>query len=182
MSRSRASRTWSAAILFAAVIVPGMVRSAKANNFAIFTALSGNGAFAGHADGTKGRKPASGKTAIFGINIGDGAIASGLQPGKFGYNWMMPSHRDVETAYAAGVRMFRLPLLAERMQDGFNGPLRAEAVTKVYPVIDYILSKPGAIALIDWHDFGKRNCVPYGAGAWSSAAIADLNAQVPCPV
>ena len=119
--------------------------------------------------------------AEIGVNLGGGEANTANTPGKIFFNYVYPIKSDVDLAYAKGVRLFRIPIIADRIQNGFNGPLYPQVAANLYPIVDYIRSKPGAVVIFDWHSFGKRLGVAYGTGAWDASAIADLNIKLLAP-
>jgi endoglucanase len=123
--------------------------------------------------------PAS--AAQLGVNLSGGEASTGNLPGKIFTNYTYPTRGDVDLAYSKGARLFRIPIVVDRIQNGFNGPLYPQVAANLYPIIDYIRSKSGAIVILDWHNYGKRLGVVYGTGAWDDAAIADANIKLLAP-
>jgi endoglucanase len=124
---------------------------------------------------------AASAAAMLGVNLAGAEASTATMPGRIGYNYVYPDRQEIDLAYGLGVRLFRLPLREDRIQDGIMGPLRPEVRTSVYPVIDYIRRKPGAVVLIDWHSFGKRQAIAYGTAPWDAEAIIDLNTKFMAP-
>lgn len=119
--------------------------------------------------------------AQIGVNLSGGEASTANLPGKLFTNYTYPIKADVDLAYSKGARIFRIPIVVDRIQNGFNGPLYPQVAANLYPIVDYIRAKPGAVVILDWHNYGKRLGIAYGSGVWNDAAIADANMKLLAP-
>lgn len=86
-----------------------------------------------------------------GVNM---AVAEfgGTVPGTMNKDYAYPSNSSFDAYLAAGMKLFRIPVRWERLQNVLNGPLVAADLAELDRVVSYVTGK-GGTALIDVHNY-----------------------------
>ena len=90
-----------------------------------------------------------------GVNLATGGFAPHKLPGKVGVDYAYPTNKEVEYFYQRKMRLFRIPVLWERLQPKIGGNLRESEMQKLDELIEYISALPGAKFIFDPHNYGK---------------------------
>jgi endoglucanase len=122
-----------------------------------FTLAAGNAA-ASHT-GTPSR-------LLFGVNI------AGAEFEAIGGRWRWPSLTNLAYYLGKGFTVFRIPFRWERLQPELRGPLPEEALQGLDAIIAAINAQ-GAIAILDAHNYGRREKTIIG-GSGSPVSAADF--------
>ena len=117
-----------------------------------------------------------------GANLSGGEFGNAkLSASKIGYGFFYPKKETVDWGYAHGIRDFRVPVRAMRLQPTIMGPLDARNIAGLNATVAAILAYPDTRVIIDFHDYASRNGVKIGTAPWDAAALADVQAKVMAP-
>lgn len=123
----------------------------KVGTFSVFLSTAGLVIGASHEKASK----RAGSFQWFGSNESGAEFGSGDIPGVYGTDYTFPNTTAIQILIDAGMNIFRVPFLMERMiPNEMTGSLDADYFDGYSEVIDYITSN-GAYAVIDPHNFGR---------------------------
>ncbi|ATU72185.1 Endoglucanase [Gluconacetobacter sp. SXCC-1] len=108
-----------------------------------------------------------------GVNLAGAAYSSSRLPGRYGYDYIYPKPSEVDYFTQAGMNIFRLSVLWERLQPSLNGPLDEGELRRVRQFVSYARDR-GASTVLDIHDYGRYRGQEVGSTAVPDAAFADL--------
>ena len=118
---------------------------------------------------------AAGPLPYTGVNL-SGAEFGPKRPGQprvFGHDYTYPTAGEVDYFTARGATVIRLPFLWAQMQPKLNGPLDPPELARLTKVVRLTTAK-GCVALLDPHDYARRDGHVIGDAAVPAAAFADL--------
>lgn len=93
---------------------------------------------------------------LVGVNLASAEFAPQNDPGRYGTDYIYPSHQEIDYYAAKGMTVFRLPFLMDRMQDVANGSLNQTQLGYMDSVVNYATSK-GIKVVLDPHDYGYEH-------------------------
>ncbi len=127
--------------------------------------------------GARAQASATSATQWYGVNLSGMEFADHTTPGIYDKDYTMPTAQEVAYYAGKGLRLIRLPLLWERMQDGLYGPLDAANIARVDSLVNAAAAN-NAEVLLDIHNYGQY--VANGSGSLvgstqiPSSAFVDL--------
>ena len=110
---------------------------------------------------------------LLGVNLAGAEFASQKDPGTYGYDYIYPSHSEIDYYANAGMSVIRLPFLWERLQTSEYGPLDQSQLAHIDDVVNYANSK-GLKVILDPHDYGSYQGSLIGSDAVPNSAFADF--------
>jgi len=128
------------------------------------------GYFGAHAQAS-----ATSATQWYGVNLSGMEFADHTTPGIYDKDYTMPTAQEVAYYAGKGLRLIRLPLLWERMQDGLYGPLDAANIARVDSLLNAAAAN-NAEVLLDIHNYGQY--VANGSGSLVGSAQVPSSAFV----
>jgi len=127
--------------------------------------------------GARAQASATSATQWYGVNLSGMEFTDHTTPGIYDKDYTMPTAQEVAYYAGKGLRLIRLPLLWERMQDGLYGPLDAANIARVDSLVNAAAAN-NAEVLLDIHNYGQY--VANGSGSLvgstqiPSSAFVDL--------
>ncbi len=109
---------------------------------------------------------------LLGINIAGGEFGQ-IGGGPSGYNYIYPSHSEIDYYGAKGLDVIRVPFLWERVQKSMYGGLDTTEMALLDDVVNYATSK-GLKVVMDVHNYGYGFGNLVGSNATPDAAFADF--------
>ncbi|MDR1023294.1 MAG: cellulase family glycosylhydrolase, partial [Prevotellaceae bacterium] len=92
--------------------------------------------------------------AYLGVNLA--SASGGTNPGRYGYEYKMPSFEDLYYFKKKGVRLIRLPFRWQRVQSELGGELTVNDMTEMKKVVKEA-ERLGIWVLLDMHDYCERS-------------------------
>ena len=86
------------------------------------------------------------------MNLAGAEFAPTVLPGTYLVDYAYPTHDEVDHFFTRGARVFRLPVLWERLQPSLGGELDAREVARVDDFVSYATAS-GARVILDLHSF-----------------------------
>jgi len=114
---------------------------------------------------------------LLGANLAGAEFAPQKDPGTYGFDYIYPSHSEIDYYANAGMSVIRLPFLWERLQMSAFGPLDASQLAHIDDVVNYANAK-GLKVILDAHDYGSYQSSLVGSDAVPNSAFADLWAKL----
>jgi len=146
--------------------------SASAITLLLITQLTGGPR--DHASASA-RARATSMAQQYGVNLSGMEFSDHTTPGVYDQDYTMPTAQDVTYYAGKGLRLIRLPLLWERMQDGLYGPLDAANVARADSLLSAAAAN-NAQVLLDIHNYGQY--VANGTGSLIGSAQVPSSAFV----
>jgi endoglucanase len=108
----------------------------------------------------------SGRGLLLGVNF------AGAEFNAIGGRWHWPKLDNLQYYLGKGFRIFRIPFLWERLQPQLHGELDNDALSGLETILG-MLEQAGAIALLDAHNYGRRQGQIIGdpGSPWTSAPL-----------
>jgi len=111
------------------------------------------------------------------VNISGAEFNASALPGALWSNYVFPSSTELAGWKAKGLKVFRMPVLWERLQPTLNGPLDSTYAG----LIDQTLAtaaKQGMTAIVDVHNYGYYRGNVLGSAAVPLSAYKDLTKKM----
>ena len=109
-----------------------------------------------------------------GVNLAGAEFAPTVLPGTYQVDYEYPTHGEVDHFFTRGARVFRLPVLWERVQPALGAALDATELARVDDFVSYTTAS-GARVVLDLHSFGAyRGLVVGVAPSAPPSAFADV--------
>jgi endoglucanase len=109
---------------------------------------------------------------LAGVNLAGPDFGQNV-PGVFNIDYTYPTTDEIDYFVARGMNVFRFPFLWERMQPTLNGELDPQELARLRLVVSYA-TRAGASALLDPHNYARRDGTLIGSDALPDAAFADF--------
>ena len=116
---------------------------------------------------------AAGPLPYTGVNLTGAEFGADKLPGRCGKDYTYPTPAEVDAFAARGMNVFRLPFLWERLQPTLNGPLDPAELARLTALVHHIAAH-GCVAILDPHDYARRDGHTIGDKALPAAAFADF--------
>lgn len=117
--------------------------------------------------------PPSGSHPLPGINLAGAEFAAKKTPGRYGWDYIYPNAGEVNYFAAKGMKLFRVPMLWERIQPALEQKLDPNELARLKSLAASI-HQTGGVMVIDVHDYGHYDGVNIGTSAVPTAAYIDL--------
>ena len=114
--------------------------------------------------------------SLFGVNL-SGAEYNPNGTRGLGYDYIYPTHAEIDYFASKGMTAIRLPFALERVQPVANGPLSSSQLGYIDDIVNYAGSK-GIDVILDPHDFGTEYGTTIGSTAASNATFANFWGQL----
>jgi endoglucanase len=114
--------------------------------------------------------------SLFGVNISGAEYGAGGTRG-INYDYMYPTHAEIDYFASKAFTAIRLPFLWERVQPVMDGALSASELSYIDDVISYAGSK-GIKVILDPHNYGYAYGAQTGSAALPNAAFANFWGQL----
>lgn len=114
------------------------------------------------------------KAAVLpGINLSGAEFAAGKLPGRDNWDYMFPKPEEISYFASHGMKLFRLPVLWERIQPTLSGPLDPGTLAHIHQFAAQVRQSGGA-TILDIHSYGQYRGQLIGSDAVPPAAFTDL--------
>ncbi|MDE8345808.1 MAG: glycoside hydrolase family 5 protein [Acidocella sp.] len=112
-----------------------------------------------------------------GINLAGAEFSASKIPGHYGWDYIYPNAREVRYFAVHGMKLFRVPVLWERLQPHLGGPLNHDELKRLKSLAT-VIHKNGGIIVIDIHDYGLYQGSLIGSSAVPVSAYTSLWAKL----
>src|SRR5690242_17116855 len=114
---------------------------------------------------------------LLGVNLAGAEFSASKVPGTYGFDYVYPSHSEIDYYANAGMSVIRLPFLWERLQPSAFAPLDTSQLAHIDDVVNYAAAK-GLKVVLDAHDYGSYEGSLVGSDAAPNSAFADMWGQL----
>ena len=118
-----------------------------------------------------------GAEPLRGINLSGAELGPDKLPGKPDTDYFYPSGDELARWAATGMNAVRLPVLWERLQPKFAGPLDKDEVARLQSAVREA-GAHGLTTIVDLHDYGAYRGTRVGEPAVPARAFADFWARL----
>ncbi len=113
----------------------------------------------------------------WGVNLSGAEFQDRAEPGTYGVDYAFPTAQEITYFTGKGLRVLRIPVRWERLQDGLDGPLNLTNVARLDSVVA-VAAAHHAQVIVDVHNYGRYvlngTSYPVGSPQVPQAALADL--------
>jgi len=155
----------------ASISLSGAVSGGRLHIFALSVGRSDEGHTSTDPEAIPGRGQ------WWGVNLSGAEFQDHAEPGTYGMDYAFPTAQEIAYFTGKGLRVLRVPVRWERLQDGLDGPLNLANVARLDSVVA-VAAAHHAQVIVDLHNYGRYvlNGVSYPVGSPQvpQAALADL--------